>query len=69
MSNEVKRVKDIMVELMLTGRVEFFGKEYNQLKLETWAKLLQKEYVTISTHGKPKLTKEGRAWLERHTTK
>ena len=24
MSNEVKRVKDIMVELMLTGRVEFF---------------------------------------------
>ena len=31
---------------------------------ETWAKLLQKEYVTISTHGKPKLTKEGRAWLD-----
>ena len=57
-----KMARDILVELLLTGKVEFFGKQYNQFKLRIWVMLIQDQYAIMSADG-PKISLKGRTWL------
>ena len=67
---EDHEVKEMLVEIMLTGDVELLGRKYNSNKLAVWARLIKYNFVTLEvirseqTLGKPKLTPKGRAWLD-----
>ena len=44
--NEVKEIKEMLVEIMLTGDVELLGRKYNSNKLAVWARLIKYNFVT-----------------------
>lgn len=65
MNNEQTRekVKEIMLEILLTGEVEMFGLGDNLDKLRTYKQLIDYDFVKVSK-GELCITQKGREWLD-----